>query len=409
MLSRSRGCARHHWLCPKRTSRRSEETALTTPTRSRFIQHREEILRFWERAYDPEENAFYSWIGPTGETWRRHRLSLLIQARLLYNYSEGMRAGLSFAQTYAERLYACITERMRTPEGWYSDLHEGELAYPGMLEAYNNLFVVIGMARYAQAGGPPQAAEEAWRLFTLIEGNTIKGELAQTGLVGHMSGFSRISSREQFSGNINLHYLEALARLTDAGIGGDLRGRAEAIRSFFLRCMYDKEKVLTFDRFRDSFDEPWVGPGAYVSLGHTLEWVDFFRCFEGLQLDERMEREILDRTIERSVRDDGLFEDSYYLTEQRTAGGAEFWPQVEATKTYNMAASVYGTPYNEVARKLGAYYFDHFVDSDGGVFSEIDRNGVVTSRYKGGYWKCDYHSMRMCVDVAEREGGAFDG
>ncbi len=383
---------------------------MTVPTRTQFVKHRENILRFWERAYDTERGGFYSWITPAGKVWRRNHLSLLIQARLLYNYAEGMRAGLSFARQYAESLYACMTSRMQTPGGWYTGLYDGNLTHPEVLDTYTNLFVVIGMARYRQAGGPAAVGDEAWRLFTCIEDKTISGDLAENGVVGHMGAHGRrISSREQFSGNINLHYLEALARLTDAGIGGDLRARVEAMRAFFLRYILDSEKMLTYDRFQEGFDNPWIEPGAYVSLGHALEWIDFFRNFDGLQLDESVERGIMDRTIERAVRDDGLFEDSYYLTEQRCAGGAEFWPQVEAVKTFNLAASVYGAPYDEVARKLGAYYFDHFVDGDGGVFSEIDRNGVVTSRFKGGYWKCDYHSMRMCVDVAEREGGAFDG
>ena len=79
----------------------------------------------------------------------------------------------------------------------------------------------------------------------------------------------------------------------------------------------------------------------------------------------------------------------------------------EAIKTLNLAFSIYGPPYDGCFRLLARYYFSHYVDSDGGVFSEIDRNGVVTDRWKGSMWKCDYHSVRMCVDVIERPGGVL--
>jgi mannose/cellobiose epimerase-like protein (N-acyl-D-glucosamine 2-epimerase family) len=380
-----------------------------TPTKKRFAQHREEILRFWEKCYDPESGGYYAWVGPTGEVWKREHWSLLIQARLLYNYSEGIRAGIDIAAQNAERLYAFITGKMHVPKGWYAGIYEGEVTAPDVLDAYSNLFVVIGMARYALATGSSEVLDRARQLLAIIEQETIRGDLADVGVVGRMGAHGRrISSRDEYTGNNNLHYLEALARLRDAGVNHDLDQKVEKLRTFFLRYILDKERMFTHDRFRDSFNDPWSGPGAYVSLGHALEWVDFFRGFPGQALDEATEKGIMAHAIEQAVRDDGLFEDSFYLTEGRCAGGADFWPQVEAVKTYNLAAQVYGAPYDEIARRLATYYFDHFVDSDGGVFSEIDRNGVVTSRFKGGYWKCDYHSMRMCVDVTEREGGAFD-
>ncbi len=379
-------------------------------TRARFAQHREQILRFWERARDSDAGGFHTDIDATGTVHGSDLRSLLVQARLLYNYAEGMRAGLGFATEHAEHLYEFLTTRLRTENGWYASRRGDRWIRPEQLDSYTNLFVVIGMARYAQAAMRREVLEEAWRLFEVIENDAITDHPAEDGVRGTMvhnpiPGRHRGATR--FSGNVNLHYLEALARLADADIGMDLQPRVLTLRTFFLRHILDPERMITYDRFHGGFDRPWAEPGACVSLGHSLEWLDFFRCFPGLELDERLEQGILECAAREGVRDNGLFEDAYYLTEGRCAGDAEFWPQVEAVKTFNRAASVYGEPYGEIARKLAAYYFEHFVDSDGGVFTAVALNGVVTSRTKGSHWKCDYHSMRMCVDVMEREDGAF--
>jgi mannose/cellobiose epimerase-like protein (N-acyl-D-glucosamine 2-epimerase family) len=379
------------------------------PTREDFARHRESILRFWERARDGEDGGFHIWIGPDGVVWAHRHRSLLIQARLLYNYAEGMRAGFDFCADHAEYLFRFITTKMRTPGGWYGGIYEGELRSPEVLDAYDNLFVVIGMARYAQASGRTEPAEEAWRLFRTIEQQSVKGDLARTGVVGGMSRMMhRSASTESFSGNNNLHYLEALVCLRDAGIGGDLSGRAQAMREFFHARILDKEHMVVFDRFNQSYEQPWRGLGAHTSLAHGLEWIDFFRCMPGVALDESTERALLAKAIDHGVRPSGLFQDAYYIHEGKSAKGGMFWPQVEAIKTCNLATQIYGEQYREVCRRMAQYYFEHFIDSDGGVFSEIDRNGVVTDRTKGGYWKCDYHSMRMCVDAITRQGGAFD-
>ena len=378
------------------------------PTREDFTKHREAILRFWERARDNEDGGFHIWIGPDGTVWKRRHRSLLIQSRLLYNYAEGMRAGLSFCADHARHLYHFITSQMRTPGGWYGGIYEGELRAPEVLDAYDNLFAVIAMARYAQASGRAEVAEEAWRLFRTIEATAVKGDLAITGVVGGISRMMHRSvSTESFSGNNNLHYLEALVCLREAGIGDELIGRGQAMRRFFYARILDAEHMVVFDRFHAGYDQPWRGLGAHTSLAHGLEWVDFFRCMPGMHLDESTERALIDKAVEHGLRPSGLFQDCFYIHEGKSAKGGMYWPQVEAIKTLNLATGIYGSRYRDTCQRMAQYYFEHYIDSDGGVFSEIDRNGVVTDRTKGGYWKCDYHSMRMCVDAIERKDGAF--
>jgi mannobiose 2-epimerase len=300
---------------------------------------------------------------------------------------------------------------MQAPGGWYCSERRGELRSPEMLVTYDNLFVVIGMARYAQATGRKDVLGEAWRLFELIEEKTVVGELSENGVNGAWSQSAGRGddpySPHQYSGNTVLHYLEALSCLAAAGIGTDLSGRVKGIRALFTKYFVSESPFCVHGYFGDSFADPYTGVGASFSLGHALEWIDFFRCFPGLELPGSVERKILDFAIAAGVQPNGLFMDNYYINEQGSAGECEFWPQVEAAKTFNLACSVYGEPYGEVFRKMARCYFDLWVDDDGGVFHSIDRNGIVIERRKGDHWKCDYHSMRLCVEVLERDGGAL--
>jgi mannobiose 2-epimerase len=377
-------------------------------TRQLFANHFEQLLRYWERARDADDGGFHCWIRPDGSVRQFSYRPLVIQARILYNYAEGLRFGHDFCAAPAQDVYTFITTRMRTSQGWYTSLRHGELYGADALETYRNLFVVIGMARYAQATGDATVLAEAERLLELIEAKTVPGDLATEGILG-MSGNTDHwrSSTGMHSGDVALHYLEALACLRDAGSRIDCRARAAQLRQFFNAKILDRDLMVIYGWFNGSFDEPYNSPGAYTSLGHALEWIDFFRCFDGLELDEDVERGLLQKSIDHGINAEGHYENNFFLVEQRTGGVGEFWPHVEAVKTFNVAYGAYGPPYDRYCRLLAQYYFDHYVDHDGGVFSEIDRNGVVVDRDKGGVWKCDYHNVRMCVDVMTREKGVL--
>lgn len=376
-------------------------------TRADFAAHLLDLLRYWEHARDPR-GGFHTWRKPDGAIASRSHQSLVMQSRLLYNYAEGQHCGHAFCAPIAEAQYQFVRERMRVPDGWYASLHEDALLTPATLDSYANLFVVIGLARYARAARRADVLEEAERLLQLIEARTIAGDFSRDGMVSWSgAGRPRWGGPSQHSADTILHYLEALVCLRDAGTHLDVDARAAATRMLFMDRIFDADRLLVHGGFDGGFNRPEMGPGVAKSLGHGLEWIDFFRCFPALALDESVERGLLEKALTHGVGADGHFMNDYYVHECRTAGPGVFWPHVEAIKTLNLAYSVYGAPYDHYFRLLARYYFDHYVDSNGGVFSEIDRNGVVTNRWKGSMWKCDYHSVRMCLDVMERPGGVL--
>jgi mannose/cellobiose epimerase-like protein (N-acyl-D-glucosamine 2-epimerase family) len=123
-----------------------------------------------------------------------------------------------------------------------------------------------------------------------------------------------------------------------------------------------------------------------------------------------VERRALSMAIEHGLLEDGCFIDTYFFPEERTAGPAQFWTQTEAVVGFNLARRLYGEQYEEPLLRLARYYMERFVDNEvGGVNAEIDRNGVVIDRRRGGYWKADYHSVRMCVELMNEHGDWLDG
>ncbi len=369
-----------------------------------FHGHFEGILRYWERCRDRERGGFHHLIDPAGAVVPSPNRVLLIQARLLYNYAEGIRAGLEFCQEPAAHLYDFLTGPLRTPGGWHASLVDGKRFPPDALDTYMNLFVVIGLARYAQASGRADVRADAWRLFRLIEEKTIPGDLHADGVLGGWGDGGRgFPPMGQYAGNNVLHYLEALVCLRDAGLEAELGDRAFSVREFFLARILDPRETVTFDAYRDGFQNPDRRPGAYASLAHGLEWFGFFREWPGAELPETVERALLDKALHNAVQPDGHFTDQFYLSERRCAGAASFWTQSEAVKGFGLGARLFGEPYGDAFRRTAKFYFAQFLDADGGVFSAVDRNGVALSRMKGHAWKADYHSLRMCVEGMRHE------
>ncbi|MCC5850231.1 MAG: AGE family epimerase/isomerase [Verrucomicrobia bacterium] len=377
---------------------------------SLFQHHFESLLRFWTASRDPGGNGYHHNRDWKGTVLPGPQRNLLIHSRLLYMYAEGVRLGHGFAREHADNLHGFLVGHMRDEDGGYGTLDGTEWRTPGILSTYDNLFVVIGLARYAEATGSEEARAEAWRLLEMIE-TRCAPEGVEKGLRGYAGTDtpppgSRLGF---FTGNINLHYLEALCCLQRAG-GGEIGCRLQKIRSFFQTWILDDSRWITHEDFGESYAHPHVEPGAASSLAHALEWVDFFRE-AGSPLDPETEQGLMHKGLEHGVDTDGFFRDAFYLHEGRAAGAASFWTQVEAAKTFNRASEFDPQGlWADAAKRVTDYYFRHFVDPEGGVFSRVDRTGVVTSRYKGYKWKCDYHSVRLCVDALERGGGAlFDG
>ncbi|NRA39856.1 MAG: AGE family epimerase/isomerase [Planctomycetes bacterium] len=373
-------------------------------------EHFQGILTNWGARWDSQVGGIPATVRPDGTVRESARRALLIQARCLYNFSEGIAHGEHACSDLAAQLFDYLCGQLRSVHGWFCSLgSDGELQGQDGLFAYDNLFMVIACARYARVAKDPKTAAAALQvaqdLFALIDDVCGNGDLAEGGILSR--GGEEQNNRQQmrlYSGNVMLHYLEAAVNVRLAGVEAADQ-KISDLRTFFLRYIYDEQGSLTLDHFRDGFKKPRAQQGASTTMGHSLEWIDFFRVCDRFHLPEKVERSIFESVRKRGVQESGLFVNHFYLSEMRSAGSCDFWGQAESIKAYNIAASLYGYPYADTARNLLEAYFKYFVDTDHGVFNEVDPNGVVLSRMKGYSWKCDYHSLRMCVDIMDREGG----
>ena len=370
------------------------------------------ILRNWSQRWDADSGGFHSSVGGDGALRRRGDYrALLIQARLLYNFSEGLLHGYDEHVGLAKRTFRYLIDELRDESGWFTSKGRSPWQRPGettvLGDPYTNLFVVIACAKYFKASHVEEAAQVGLDLFQLINEQCAADNIALHGIKAHCrpGGERSRDGRHDYSGNVMLHYLEALVQLADVDLGEETHQRLADVRSLFLDYIYDADHAICHDNFNGSFQEPRVEHGR-SSQGHALEWIDFFRAIDAYALPEEVERNLLDTIAQRAIDPEThLFINTYFYDERKSAGGVDFWGQPEACKTYNLATHVYGGRYAEIGRHLLQAYFSRCVDSDQGVFYELDRNGVITSRHKGSSWKCDYHSLRMCVDLMDRQGG----
>jgi mannose/cellobiose epimerase-like protein (N-acyl-D-glucosamine 2-epimerase family) len=381
-------------------------------SRQLFRDHQRDILRFWERARDNERGGFAHHIDVDGRvTWTGMR-GLVCESRLLYNYAEGIRAGHGFCADHAAHLQRYLVGQMRGRQGFFFNVLDGKHLRDHAANIYANLFVVIGLGRYAGAVGCQQTRQIAVELLDLIETRAKMGEHAGDGLTGMVDlGVASEHGHRGWeprgaSGNVMLHYLEAVCVLHAAGVEG-METRVAGLRDFFYRYIYDVDHGITFDGFDGSYDRPVKRAGAHTSLGHGLEWIAFFRQFPAFSLERDTEEKIVRLAIEAGLLANGMMIDAYYLTERKCAGGCHFWPQVESVLTFHLLAPDFGEWVAEAFHRAAECYFERFVDPQGGVFTSLDPNGVVTDRDKADFWKLDYHSMRMCVQVIENRNGVL--
>lgn len=374
------------------------------------------LIAFWGRSQDHEIGGFHVYRDSDGSCYSsgRHKgdyRPLIIQARLLYNFSEGMRAGIPDSAAYAAHAYDYIHNHLRTSHGWYGSRYAGDLTGGDLLDTYSNSFAIIGLARYAQATKDREILAQALELLQLIEDHCAPQGLA-AGVAGYAdapaadakrSSWRRGGTMGRHSGNALLHVTEAIARLHDAG-APDMAPRLQALRDFFQRWILDPHSYSVFDVFADGWEQP--NRNYPSDFGHALEWIDFFRSVPDCALSEATERAIADSALEHGLADTGLFQARYHHPEGACAGSVDFWHQTEAVNTMRRMAIVTGDEhYRNAGRRLLAAYFRYFVDADDGVFSLMDVNGVVLSRYKGDHWKCDYHPVRMVMGLLEDDGG----
>ena len=179
-----------------------------------------------------------------------------------------------------------MTGTLRTPGGWYTSLWEGKLATPDALDTYMNLFVVLAMARYAQASGAPTCATRPGA----CSGSSRRKPFPATSrrMASLAAGATAGAASRPWANSPATTCFTIWKPSSACAMRARSATRRPGLRRarFLPRPDLDPIEFVTFDTYREGFHDPDRSPGAYVSLAHGLEWFGFFREWPGAELPE---------------------------------------------------------------------------------------------------------------------------
>ena len=378
----------------------------------------EHILPFWMRhAVDRERGGFYGSISNTLVADAEAPKGALLCSRILWTYAA------------AYRRYRC-PEYLEMANLAYADLlaRFWDASYAGLywlvgadgapLSAGKRIFVqaygIYALAEYHRATGSPKALSKAIALYHAIEGTSYDREHK-----GYFEAYTRDWRLDPGDGpgvpepgaqkllNTQLHVLEAYTNLMRVWDSPQLRAQlAELIEVILRRVIHP-----TTYHARVLFDERWNARSPHISFGHNLE-MSWLLVEAARELGDRA---LIEASRPLAVRiaqatyiqaldvDGGLFyevDHNGVLNAQK-----EWWPQAEAVvafiNAYQLSAR---TIFLDAALNCWDFIERRLVDREYGEwFKYMTIDGRVSvDEPKVSFWKCPYHNSRTCMQMVER-------
>jgi len=275
---------------------------------------------------------------------------------------------------------------------------------------YSEAFTTMALAAYAKAAQDGRAAEEALRLFRLIlRYHTTPGLLPP----------KTIPETRPLKGMtmpmILIGTAKVLREVTDDPICGEWIDRSIAeVRRDFLKPEFQSvlENVGPAGEFYDTFDGRLICPGHAMELGWFL-------------LDEALARggDSLLREIGLTIIDwawcwgwDEQYGGIFYFRDCKKLPATEYWHDMKFWWPHNETIIATLLAYlltgdEKYARWHGmAHDWAHLHFADPGYgewFGYLHRDGSLSTRLKGNFWKGPFHLPRMqwyCWKLLERNG-----
>ncbi len=380
-----------------------------------FEEHIRYILDYWTEMVDWSEGGIHHYVRRFSKGPHPGPKSLLINARQMYNYSVGAEMGISGSSEIAEHIYSALDGFFRDRSGFYKSYSVDLFCTKEKrFSAYDQLYLVIGMARYASVLGGKRVLRKAERLFRRIVDCYGDGRYSERGIYGQLELSSgKLSSKSE---NCFLHHCEAVVNLLEAGEllldkkelekqKRELVPVLQASGKLLSEKIYNKSLGLLNDSFSEDMQPSERQEYSGINPAHGLEWIGFLyegQLFSGINLAflNKTGRKLAADTFRICMADSGAFMNSYFIKPRRCIELADFWGQAEAVLGAMFCHSLYGGKYLEYAEKLLDFYLENFIDHKyGGIFSVVHIDGFAVRCEKGYHFKCDHHSLRMCEKI----------
>lgn len=376
------------------------------------------ILPYWiNRMVDRENGGFYGRISGMEELIPEAEKGAVLNARLLWTYSAAFRL---FGKP--EYLEMAIRARQFIISHFYDCEHGGiywSLDFKGSpldtkKQIYAIGFAIYGLSEYARATGDTKALDEAICLFESIEAHSF--DMAKNGYCEALTRdwdeiadmrLSEKDANERKTMNTHLHILEPYTNLYRIWKDERLEKQLRNLILLFI------DKILNTEtgHLQLFFDDDWNSKMRVVSYGHDIEasWLIHEAALvlgdaEVLAKVEPIVRQIAIAASEGLTTEGGMIYEKNLDTDHLDAD-YHWWVQAETVIGYFNLYENFGDE-SALQKAVSCWEFikSRFIDEEHGEwYWSIHSDGTVNRKDdKAGFWKCPYHSGRMCMEVIER-------
>lgn len=376
------------------------------------------ILPFWmSKMTDTANGGFYGRITGTDELKPEAEKGAVLNARILWTFSAAYR--LLDKPEYLEmatRAKRTVIDHFYDKEygGIYWSLDYKNRPLDTKKQIYALGFAIYGLSEYARATGDEESLDYAIRLFETIEKysfDPLKNGYCEalTREWGEMADM-RLSNKdenERKTMNTHLHILEPYTNLfrvwKDARLEKQLRN--------LIVVFTDKILNLKTGHLELFFNDDWTSRYRIVSYGHDIEasWLIHEAALVLADKEVLAKTEPLVEYI-AAAADEGLMPDGSMIYEsfpnqKKDDTDRHWWVQAENVVGH---VNLYQHFDDEVAMQKAFRCWEfikkNLIDYENGEWHwSVRADGRVnTDDDKAGFWKCPYHSGRMCMEIMER-------
>jgi mannobiose 2-epimerase len=391
-----------------------KETGLT-----RFAEHQlnEVILPFWtSHVIDHSQGGFIGQIDHDGREKTGQSKGIVLNARILWTFSAIYRYHRDpLYLELATRAYRYIEDHFKDPvhAGYVWSLHPDKRIHNDKKQVYAQAFVIYAMTEFAAASGNKEALETAFSLVRLIEDKSFDRVRN-----GYMEAFSRewgeiadlrlsdLDMNEKKTTNTHLHIIEAYTRLYAFQPESFLKERILNLLHLFTDIIVQDDHHLGL-----FYDDAWNLKSDDISFGHDIEaaWLLYEAALASgeKQAIERMSVLSVDMAtaVLPAINKEGGLIHEGNRHDAPVSGELEWWAQAEAIVGFIHCYRITGDEaWLDRAVAVSRYIEEYFIDHEHGEwYYRVDAAGSpITSYEKAGFWKCPYHTARMCLEILRR-------
>ena len=375
------------------------------------------ILSFWlNKMQDDEYGGFYGRRDGHDQLHPEAEKGAVLNARILWSFASAYRvlgnpAYLKAALRAKQYILQHFIDKEQGGVFWSVDYQGRPL--DRKKQSYAIGFTIYGMAELARATGDEEALQCAIGLFHDLENHAF--DEVNVGYIEALTcdwqpiADMRLSDKDENGSrtmNSHLHILEPYTNLYRVWKDARLERQLRVLIDIFTQKLLNP-KTHHLDLF---FDDEWQGRRDIESYGHDIEaaWL----LTEALEVlgDDQLTAQVMPvvNQIARAA-EEGLCPDGSMIHEKSVAtvdDDRHWWVQCECV-IGEMNQYQHFADEGALQRALACYQFieDNLVDRQNGEWHwSVRPDGSINlDDDKAGFWKCPYHSSRMCLEMLERQ------